>query len=266
MNSLRARIYHQMNPMDWEGPGMSPVNSTVLTLVIASVVIAVLQSEPVMDSSVPTLFFLPNGTFAAIFTIEYGVRIWAMGVDPRYRGLSGAIRYSRSVVSLLDIVATLARWIDALFGVPGMYGVMLRLARALRILSLMQNSRMGTAIRLLRRAVRDRTMELSLSFLLAFVVLVVAATFLFLAEGEVQPEAFGSILRAMWWAMATLTTVGYGDVYLVTILGKFLAGLVAMTSIAIIAIPTGIMAAAFSDAFQELKRDHAVGGTAPTEI
>lgn len=265
MNSLRAGIHHQMSPMDWEEPGMSPVNSAILMLVVASVVVAVLQSEPMIDSAMPSSFRLLNGIFAVTFSVEYGVRVWAMGMDPKYRGLNGAIRYSRSIASLLDIVATLALWIDVLFGVPGIYGVILRLARALRILSLMQNSRVGTAIRLLRRAIRDRSMELSLSFLLAFVVLVIAATFLFVAEGDVQPETFGSIPRAMWWAMATLTTVGYGDVYPVTVLGKLLAGFVAMTSIAIIAMPTGIMAAAFSDAFQELRRNQFTDMTGETQ-
>lgn len=80
---------------------------------------------------------------------------------------------------------------------------------------------------------------------------------LFWAEGAVQPDAFGGIPRAMWWAMATLTTVGYGDVTPITALGKVFAGIVAITAIAIVAMPTGIMAAAFSDAFQELREEEA---------
>ena len=69
---------------------------------------------------------------------------------------------------------------------------------------------------------------------------------MFLAEGEVQPEAFGSIPRALWWAMATLTTVGYGDVYPITPVGKVLASLIAVMGIGVVAMPAGVIAANFT--------------------
>ena len=70
---------------------------------------------------------------------------------------------------------------------------------------------------------------------------------LYLVEGSVQPEAFGSIPRAMWWAIATLTTVGYGDVYPITVMGKICAGIISLISIGIVALPAGIIAANFSE-------------------
>ena len=93
----------------------------------------------------------------------------------------------------------------------------------------------GVAIWLLYGVIHARRVELGLSLVLAILVLLIASVLLFVAEGTAQPEAFGSIPRAMWWAMATLTTVGYGDVYPTTTLGKALAGLTAFTSIAIVA-------------------------------
>ena len=84
-------------------------------------------------------------------------------------------------------------------------------------------------------------------------MLIVGATLLYVVERDVQPEAFGSIPRAMWWAIATLTTVGYGDVYPATTLGKFLAGLVALSGIGLVAMPAGILASALSTAYQERK-------------
>ncbi len=153
------------------------------------------------------------------------------------------------------MVATVALWVDIILGIQGTYGVVLRLVRALRIITLARNSEWADAILLLGTAIRTRRRELILSFGLTLLILLVSATCLFLVEGTTQPEAFGSIPRAMWWAMATLTTVGYGDVYPITAIGKLFAGISAITSIAIVAMPTGIMAAAFSDVFQQLRKD-----------
>ena len=164
------------------------------------------------------------------------------------------MRYVKTYSSVLDIIATAAIWLDIILGVPGTAGVVLRLARALRVITLTRNTRMGIAVRLLRDSILERAMELTLAFLLSILVLLLASVLLYLAEGSAQPEAFGSIPRAMWWAIATLTTVGYGDVYPITVVGRVLAGFTALSAIALVSMPAGIMAAAFSKTFQELKK------------
>ncbi len=253
MFHLRARLYKQLDPLAWPGAGISPANRVVLWIVLLSILAAVLGSEPKLRVLSPATFSALNAFFAICFAIEYAIRLWSAGENPRYAGLAGRFRYACTYVSLIDLIATLALWADLLFGVTGVYGVLLRLVRVLRVITLTQNSRWSMAVRLLTRAIRERQLELALSFGLAAVILFLAATALFVVEGETQPEAFGSIPRAMWWAMITLTTVGYGDVYPVTGLGKLFAGLAALTSIAIVAMPTGIMAAAFSDMFQRFR-------------
>ena len=243
-----------MDPEAWDGSGISHLNLFILGFVLFSVVSAVLRSEPTVREAVPGFFVGINWILAVTFSIEYGARLWLMGESPRFKGSRGRLQYALTWASVLDLIATLAIWVDVLVGVPGVYGVLLRLVRAVRILSLTRNSAIGIAIRLLLRAVYGRRVELGLSIALAVIVLLVASVLLFIVEGYVQPETFGSIPRAMWWAMATLTTVGYGDVYPVTALGKVLAGITAITSIAIVAMPAGIMAAAFSDAFQVIQK------------
>ena len=253
MPGLRERLYKQLDPLAWTDRGLSPINRLVLWVVLLSISAAVFESEPEIRRLSPSTFNLLNLVFAVGFSVEYAFRLWAMGHNPRYSGVVGALRYGVTYTSLIDLIATAALWVDLLFGVPGVYGVLLRLVRVLRALTLTRNSEWATAIRLLGRAIGERGVELSLSFGFAAVILLFSATLLFAVEGQVQPDAFGSIPRAMWWAMATLTTIGYGDVYPITTIGKMCASLTALTSIAIVALPTGIMAAAFSDAFQELR-------------
>ena len=108
-------------------------------------------------------------------------------------------------------------------------------------------------MRHLSQAVSERREELLLSLLLAAFVLVFSAAGMYLLEGENDPHNFGSIPRAMWWSVCTLTTVGYGDIYPHTVLGKMLGGITSIAGIGLIAMPTGILAAAFSDAFQRTR-------------
>ena len=84
--------------------------------------------------------------------------------------------------------------------------------------------------------------------------MLISGSLLYLAEAEAQPDKFGSIPRSLWWAIVTLTTVGYGDAYPVTALGRFLAGIIAITGVTMIALPTGIFASSFSEAMERQRR------------
>ncbi|MEP6357396.1 MAG: ion transporter [Hyphomicrobiales bacterium] len=251
---LRRRIYMQLDPKVWTEEGMSPLNVGILIAVLVSIIVVILQSEPEIFSAYPSVFISLNWVFGVFCSIEYIVRLWAMGEAHEYSGFKGRLRYAGTFASVLDLVATISIWIDLLFGIPGVYGLICRMARALRVLTLSRNSKAGVALRLLLVAVVDRSTELMLSFMLTLTVMLVTATALFIIEGQAQPDAFGSIPRSMWWALATLTTVGYGDTYPITAAGKVFAGIATLTSIAIVAMPTGILAAAFSDAFQKLRK------------
>jgi voltage-gated potassium channel len=104
-------------------------------------------------------------------------------------------------------------------------------------------------------ACRASGSQLAASLMATLLMLFFGAVLLYVAESEAQPEAFGSIPRAMWWSMATLTTVGYGDTYPVTVLGKFLASMVAILGISVVALPAGIIAANFSKQLENIKSD-----------
>jgi voltage-gated potassium channel len=132
-----------------------------------------------------------------------------------------------------------------------------------RLVRLARIGRFSRALNLVFEAIRSRGTELLMAIGIAFALMLAAATLLYIVEGPVQPEAFGSIPRAMWWAVATLTTVGYGDVVPVTPLGRVLAAVTALAGIGFIALPTGILASAFTDALRrardERTHDHLYG-------
>ncbi len=251
-DGFRDRLYRQLDLDAWHERGVSPLNRLILLAVAVSIVIAALHTEPTLESW-NHAFRLAMAGFAALFTAEYVARLWVKPLNPRYRGRWGWLVYATRWHALIDLLAVAAIWIELALGAPGAWAAMLRLARILRIFTLTEDSPVGIATRAIVGAISDRRTELMLAVGLGIIALMSFAIALYHLEGEVQPETFGSIPRAMWWAVATLTTVGYGDAVPVTPLGQVVGGLAAISSIALVALPAGIMAAAFSDAFRRAR-------------
>ncbi len=246
MSSLRARAYRNLEPTAWPHRGLSPLNKALAALIVVAVFFAVIETEPTIVERRFAFLTAIEAVFTLVFLAEYLVRIWIAPEKPRYAGRFGRLRYMVSVPALIDLLAIL----PGLFVFIGSEAFVVRLFRLLRILRLARLGRFSRAIDAITTAVNSRRYELLMSLTIAGILLLVSSTLLYLIEGTVQPDRFGSIPRAMWWSIATLTTVGYGDVFPVTPLGRILAGITAITGIGLIAMPTGILAAAFSDAIQ----------------
>jgi voltage-gated potassium channel len=221
-------------------------------LIFAALAVAVLETEPTIFVGNERIFRGLQIVFAVIFLLEYVARLWSAVENPELgHGWRASVRYALTLPALVDLVAliTLAATLY------GSEGALLRLVRFSQIFMLARLGRYSTAFRAIGHAVRTRRYELIATLTIAGMILLVSSTLLFVVEGPHQPEQFGSIPRAMWWSIATLTTVGYGDVFPVTPLGKMLAGITAITGIGVIAMPTGILAAAFSDAIQREREE-----------
>lgn len=244
--SIRAKIARRLDPAAWPEPGLSPLNRLLVLLILASVALAVLETEPALREGREAWFRAAEIGFTLAFGVEYLVRLWCAGEDPRWRGLRGRIAWATTPMALVDLFALVSLAAPLADG----DGVVLRLLRLIRVLRLARLGRFSLAFVMLAQAVRTRGYELGASVVAAGVLLLVSSTLLFVIEGGVQPEAFGSIPRAMWWSVATLTTVGYGDVFPLTALGKICASMTAIAGIGLIAMPTGILASAFSDVVQ----------------
>ena len=249
--SLRRRVHVQLDPRAWPKRGLSPVNKLLASVILVGTAAVILDTEPELADRYGALFLGVELGIGVVFAVEYVARVWAAAecASDRPDWLK-RVRFAVSksgLIDLLVIVATLAPFL-------GSEAIALRLLRLMRLLQLAKLGRMSAAMRHLVGAVASRRDELALTILLALCLMTAGATALFWLEGEAQPDKFGSIPRALWWAVITLTTIGYGDVFPITPLGKIVAAIVAFTGIGLIAMPTGILAAAFSDAVQRNRR------------
>lgn len=252
--SLRHRGWLQLAG-DPVGDGHLTLSNWLLVIVIiGAVTCSIIATEPEIESRFGAQLNLLEYLFGACFALEYAARIWTAPEGPGPGTAAGKRwRFIFSPLGLVDLGVLIVTLLPMLM--PGV--AVLRLARLLRLLMLAKLGRFSSAFHDLARAIHARRYELYVTIALASFLLLFGATALYLAEGDVQPDKFGSIPRALWWSIITLTTVGYGDVSPITPLGKFMASIVALAGIGLVAMPTGIMAAAFSDAMQRHRGDEA---------
>ena len=129
----------------------------------------------------------------------------------------------------------------------------IRIFRLFRIFRLLKISRYINAAEMIRNVIVNKKEELLISLFAISVLLLVVSSFMYFVEGDIQPQAFGSIPKSLWWGVITMTTVGYGDVYPVTTVGKILGSIVAILGVGIVALPTGLLASGFSDEIKKRK-------------
>ncbi|HET9025214.1 MAG TPA: ion transporter [Burkholderiaceae bacterium] len=244
MSDFRRRLFHALEPSH-RAAGLSHLNRFIVVMILVSVLFVIAESEQAIHDINPTLFHAVEIAFGLLFLIEYVARVWVAAEDPRYSdGFKGRLRYAVTPSALLDLLAVTPLFLHAM----GAEAYVIRILRVVRVLRLAKLGRFTVATRALSHAVHARRYELLISFGVAIFILVLASTLMYIVEGHTQPEVFGSIPRAMWWAIATLTTVGYGDAVPMTLPGRILGGITAVTGVGLIAMPAGILAAAMSDA------------------
>jgi voltage-gated potassium channel len=245
---LRSLAAKEIDPALRNKPGLSLFNIIVCFLIVFSIAVTIIRTESNIYLQLKEIFFLVDVVLVVFFTLEYFLRIWVSIENPAF---SCRIKFMLNPASLFDLLAILVVVLD-FFASTGFF---FRLARLLRIVRIAKFGRFSIALKSILMAISQRSYELGLSVGASVIVLVISSALLYVVEGGVQPDSFGSIPRAMWWSVATLTTVGYGDVYPVTTLGKVFAAITAISGIGLIAMPTGILASAFSDAFQQQAKE-----------
>lgn len=235
---VRRRVRELLEPAGEGDRASRVVDSLILGLIVVSVAAVVVGSVPAVAARFGRALAVLEAASVAVFSVEYLLRLWSAPEDPRYRGpVLGRLRWAVTPLALVDLLAVLPFFLAA----SGLDLRFLRALRLMRLLRLAKAVRYVEALGLLAAVFRSKKEELALTAAAVGLLLVIAASLMYYAEGSAQPEAFSSIPETMWWAIATLTTVGYGDVYPVTGLGRFLGAWVAVLGIGLFALPTAIL-------------------------
>jgi len=248
------RVHLLLEPSEGERLGRW-VDGAILLLIALNVVALVLETVEPIRQRAPGLFYWFEFLSVLVFSVEYVLRLWSITVDPRYaHPVRGRVRYALTPLLLIDLLAVLPFYLPFL-------GVDLRVFRAARLFRIFRVAKLGrysVALQTFGRVIRSTREQLLTTLMLLLVLLLFSASLLYYAENEVQPEAFSSIPAAMWWGIATLTTVGYGDVYPITGIGRLMAAAVAILGIGMFALPTGILGSAFVEEIQNRDRSGTV--------
>ena len=241
---LRKRIFEIIQPDDGTSTLSKIFDRLITALILASVVIVFAGTFDLQPNTRRVLSVLES-IASIVFTIEYGLRIGTADfLYPRSGAFASRVKYVTSPMAIVDLVAILPFWLPMLL--PGtMLGIRaLRLVRLLRIFKL---NRYFDAMKAIGAVMVAKKRELLGSLFFVAILMLIASLLMYSAEHDAQPEVFRNAFSGLWWAVATLTTVGYGDIYPVTVLGRLVGAFIAFSGLAAVAIPTGIITSGLSE-------------------
>ncbi len=247
MRRIRRRVYEILD-VGRKGDRLSEwADIALITLISLNVVSVIFESVQGIYDAAP-MFFNGFELFSVvIFTIEYVMRIWSAPdhVEIKFRHpFWGRLRFMLTPMQLLDLIVILPFYLVFFVQVD------LRMLRVLRLLRVFRLTRYSSSMGLLLQVLKKEGRNIGAALFVLLLLIIMAASLTYLAEQNAQPEAFGSIPDALWWAVITMTTVGYGDVVPITVMRRILGAVIGIISVGMVALPAGLLASGFSQALQ----------------
>lgn len=253
MKNFRSKVYNIIREDDHNKISGTIFDSIIIAFIVINILFIILDTFrlPAWYQAISSVVELLADL---VFTVEYILRIWTAPLAyPHQRPVVARLKYMVSGMAIIDICSILPFYIPLLL--PAGLGA-LRGLRIIRLLRVFKISRYNDALSVIGRVFRKKAHQLFSSTLIVFMLMLIASMVMYDIENEAQPEKFDNVFSAFWWAVATVTTVGYGDLYPITTIGKVLGGIIAFLGIGLVAIPTGIISAGFVEESHKMETEH----------
>ena len=251
----KHKVHILLHPELGESKADKAINIFIITLIVLNVIAVMMETVHPLYEEHRKLFDAFDLISVIIFTIEYVLRVWSCTHDPRYKGsIKGRLKYIFTFGAIIDLVAFLPYYLQAIIGFDLR---ILRLLRLLRFFRLFRLTAYTRSAKLIYNVFRTRINDLLLSLILIIFLIIIASSALYFAEHLYPSESeskFSSIPATLWWAVVTLTTTGYGDMYPLTTWGKIIAGIIMLSGVAFFALPAGIIVAGFLDELKFIRK------------
>ncbi len=250
----KQKVHILLHPELGESKADKFINIFIISLIVLNVVAVMLETIEPLHRKYQPFFDNFDAISVYIFTVEYLLRVWSCTHDPRYKGsIKGRLKYILTPGALIDLMAFLPFYIHAIAGIDLRTLRILRLIRFFRLFRLTAYTR---SAQMIFNVFKSRMNELLLSLILVLFLIIIASCFLYFAEHNhiENKDKFSSIPATLWWAVVTLTTTGYGDMYPMTTIGKIMAGVIMLTGVAFFALPAGIITAGFLEEIKFIRK------------
>lgn len=245
MTRLRNWAYNLLEPSISGSTAARSIELLLIVLIFLNIIAIILESVESINAEYQPFFQSLENFSVIIFSIEYVLRIWTSVENPKFQ--HSRLRYMSSGIAMIDLLSIIPFYLEMLLGLISYDLRFLRIIRLFRLFRLLKIARYLKALNIMQAVIKERREQILVSIMFILFLLVIVSTIMFYVENSAQPDQFSSIPATMWWGIATLTTVGYGDMIPATPFGKFLGGIIAILGIGLFALPAGIFSSGLTE-------------------
>ena len=251
-SSLRVKTYQLLESETRVSITAKVVTWLLILLIVSNVAATIVASEANYFLLYKDAFILFESISLSIFCFEYLLRVWCCVEAKEYQGISNfksRVKYIFTPMALIDLIAVLP-FVIAMF-----FAIDLRTLRLIRVLRLLKLTHYFKGFNIFTTVIAKESKSITAAMMVMVFLIIIAASLMHSIEGTIQPESFGSIIKSFWWAVVTMTTVGYGDVVPMTTVGKIISTFIMLIGVGLVALPAGMLAARFGEELRERKEN-----------